>query len=372
MKLQVYALCFLTLWIKPVLSCTNITVTAKDNSVIVGRTLEFGPPLQSELVTSNRKRVFTNLAPNGKPSLKWTAKYGYVYLNAFHQDFAMDGINEKGLSIGFLYLPGYTEYPEPTEENIKHGIPYQRLGDWILSQFDTVEQVREALNKITVFRQSIQISGHGEVIFPLHTIVTDANGNSIVIEFNKGKMQIYDNPAGLLTNSPTFDWQMTNLKNFTNLSPYAVKPIEIGGFQYSGTGQGDGMVGLPGDTTPPSRFVRMAFLTQTALPVNTAEQAIVLTNHIIGNVFIPNGFVRGVKGSNDTETTQWTVIKDLKNLRLYFKSYDYPMLQSINLQKLDFNPQAPILRLTVNNPASLSMDRTELFKNKSQKQKLSQ
>lgn len=362
MKSKLLLLCALSLLFSTSIACTNITIKSDDGAVVIGRTLEFGPSLNSNIISSNRGRQYSNVAPNGKQSLNWEAKYGYLYLNAFNQSFATDGMNEKGLSIGFLYLPGYTEYPKLKEENTKNGIAYFQLGDWILSQFETTDDVKNALKNINVFDQPLDIPGHGKVSFPVHTIVTDATGKSIVVEFTKGKMKVFDNPLGVLTNSPTFDWQMNNLKNYVNLTPFAPKPLTVDGFEYSATGQGAGMFGLPGDTTPPSRFVKMALLTQAAKPVQNAKDAVVLAYHIIENVFIPDGVVRGAKGSDDTETTQWTVFKDLKNKVLYFKSYHYPMLQSIDLKALNFNQDAPVFSMPVASEVDLSVDKTKFFK----------
>ncbi|KTD20345.1 linear amide C-N hydrolase [Legionella londiniensis] len=364
MKLKAAFIFILSFNLSLSFACTNILIKAKDGAVVIGRTLEFGPPLDSEIITSPKGRKFTNKALNGQESQSWTAKYGYVYLNFFHQDHAVDGMNEKGLSMGFLYLPGFTDYPEATNENVKQGIPYYQLGDWILSQFETVEEVKAKLSRLIVFGQDLDVPQQGKVTFPVHVIVNDSKGKSIVIEFNKKDMQVYDNPLGILTNAPTFDWHINNLKNYTNLSPYAVEPIKEDGITYSATSQGAGMFGLPGDSTSPSRFVKMAFLQTTALPVENAEKAVVLAHHIIENVFIPNGMVRNPKGSAGTETTQWTVFKDLKNAKLYFKSYDYPMLQSIDLKKLDLGENARVLRLPVNHQAELSKDVTEIIAGK--------
>lgn len=342
-------------------ACTNIMIQSKDNTVVVGRTLEFGPSLNSEIVTSPRGKKFRNTTSNGKPSQSWTAKYGFIYLNFFGHDHAVDGMNEQGLSIGFLYLPGYTQYPKANKNNLENAIPYFQLGDWILSQFKTTDEVRTALKNLVVFDQTLKIDGK-ELTFPLHLVINDAKGKSIVVEFNKETKQIYENPLGILTNSPTFDWQLTNLKNYANLSPYAVEPIKVDGMTYSATGQGAGMVGLPGDSTPPSRFVKMAFLQKTALQVDNAKDAVILSEHIIDNVFIPNGMVRNPKGSPGTETTQWTVFKDLKNGKLYFKSYHFPTLQLIDIHALDLNEGANVVRMPVNHPAPLAQDVTKKMK----------
>lgn len=343
------------------IACTNIMIKSKDNAIVVGRTLEFGPSLNSEIVTSPKGKTFKNTTSDGKSSKSWTAKYGFIYLNFFGQDHAVDGMNDQGLSIGFLYLPGYTQYPKASKDSLKDAIPYYQLGDWVLSQFKTTEEARAALKDIQVFDQTLKIDGK-ELSFPLHLVINDAQGKSIVVEFNKGTKQIYENPLGILTNSPTFDWQLTNLKNYANLSPYDVEPIKVDGMIYSATGQGAGMVGLPGDSTPPSRFVKMAFLQKTALPVDNAEDAVILSKHIIDNVFIPNGMVRNAKGTPGTETTQWTVFKDLKHGKLYFKSYKFPTLQLVDMKALDLSEGAKVVRIPVNHPAPLAQDITKKMK----------
>lgn len=362
MQKRSFIFCFFIFFLGHSFACTNISIKANDGSVVIGRTLEFGPSLDSEIITSPKGRKFSNKTLDGKQSMSWAAKYGYVYLNFFHYDHAVDGMNNKGLSMGLLYLPGYTDYPQLDENKLEKSIPYYQLGDWILSQFETTEEVKTSIKDLHVFGQPLDVQGQGKVVFPLHVVVNDAKGKSIVIEFNKGKMQVYDNPLGILTNGPTFDWQLNNLKNYVNLTPYSVEPIKVDGITYSATGQGAGMFGLPGDSTPPSRFVKMSFLQQTALPVNSANQAVVLAHHVIENVFIPNGMVRNAKGSDGTEITQWTVFKDLANSKLYFKSYDYPMLQVIDLKQLNLDKNAPVLRLPINHAVALAFDVTKDIK----------
>ncbi|WP_133128808.1 linear amide C-N hydrolase [Legionella nagasakiensis] len=354
--LKFISLVILALGLNTALACTHITVQSTDNTLIVGRTMEFGPNLNSQIKAVPAKFTFTNTAPNGKMSKSWNGQYGFIYMNGFGIDLAVDGMNEKGLSISGLYLPGYTTYAKPTDENIQNGIPYLQLGAYLLSQFDSIDAVKTDLNDLTIFDQPMDLPDHPKVSFPLHFAVTDKSGQSIVIEFINGKTIIYDNPIGILTNSPTFDWQMTNLKNYVNLSPYSPKVLHIDGYQYSATGQGAGMIGLPGDTTPPSRFVKMAFLSKTAKPVNNAQQAVVLAQHILANVYIPNGLVRGEKGTENTETTQWTVLKDLTHSVMYFKSYQYPALRAIDFNKVDFNSNKS---LAIEQPAPLAIDVTK-------------
>ena len=330
------------------MACTNITIKAADNSVMIGRTLEFAAELQSYIMTSPRGRVFNTTTPAGKSGLSWKAKYGYLLLDYFNTGHPVDGMNEKGLSFGYLYMPGYTEYPSLTANNTHRSLPNSNLGDWLLGNFSTVAEVKKALKNIVIYDKPETILGHKNTSFPLHAIVTDAKGDSIVIEFSHGVTKVYDDPIGILTNAPTFPWQLSNLKNYANLSPYSPAPISVDGFTYAGTGQGSGMVGLPGDTTPTSRFVKMTLFSQYAAPVNNAKDALTLTQHILNAVDIPIGPVRAQKGSTSPdERTQWTVYKDLTHHVLYYTSYYNSALQSIDMNKLNFSPNAPQLKIPV-------------------------
>ncbi|MHB1221375.1 MAG: linear amide C-N hydrolase, partial [Gammaproteobacteria bacterium] len=198
-------------------ACTDLRLTAKDGTVIISRTMEFAGDLQSNLRSSPRGRHFNFTAPNGVQGSTWNAKYGYLYLDGANQNYAVDGMNEVGLSVEALYLPGMTKYQTVPAGKEGQAIPYISFGDWVLSNFKTVDEVRQALSAIYVFEQTL--SGMGDMVFPLHFSIYEASGKGIVIEFVNGQMSISDS-IGILTNNPTYSWQVTNLRNFLNLSPY--------------------------------------------------------------------------------------------------------------------------------------------------------
>lgn len=358
------AILLISILCNPVMACTNITLKAKDNTVVVARTLEFAPDLKSEILTGYVGQPFGNIAFDDNAPKKWTGKYGFMYLNGFGHDFVVDGMNDQGLSFGYLYLPGYTTYAKPTEDNQKTGLSYIQLGGFVLSQYKNVAEVKKALTGMLVFDQPISAANQPKVTFPLHAIITDKSGNSIVVEFINGKTVIYDDALGIMTNSPTFDWQTNNLKNYTNLSPYSPNSVVMDGINYSANGQGAGMLGLPGDMSPPSRFVKMSVLSTTAEPVDNAQQAVNLAKYIIGTVFIPKGLIRGSKENKSAtlDTTQWTVVKDLTNHVLYFSSYHYPTLQAIHLDKLDLSKPNSINAMSITNPSPSFVDITDKLK----------
>jgi choloylglycine hydrolase len=323
------------------MGCTGVVQKAKDGTVVVGRTMEFVPDLGSEILVSPVGREFNSNLGNDLNGKSWQAKNGYVYLNGFKQEFTVEGMNSKGLAFGYLYLPDLTKYQTVNKESLDSNIPYYYLGDYILGNFETVSQVKEALKSINVVDAPLNIPGHEGIIFPLHATITDAKGDTLVIEFINGEMKLYDNDIGVLTNGPQFDWQVTNIQNYVNLSPYLPEQIIINGYTFDGTGQGSGMFGLPGDTSPPSRFIKMAILNETVLPAENADAAVVLVAHMLDTVFIPKGFVRGKHvDENEYEITQWSVIEDLKNNKLYYNSYQDPNYKVVNLNNINFN-EAP-------------------------------
>jgi choloylglycine hydrolase len=348
-------------------ACTDIRLKTQDNAIIIGRTLEFALDLKSNLRNSARGRNFQQQTPIGKPAKNWTAKYGYLHLDVLDVDMTVDGMNEAGLSFEYLYLPGETTYQDIPAGKENQAISYLNFGDWVLSNFQTVAEVRAALPEIFVFGQKIAATQN--TIFPLHAAIHDASGAGIVVEFIDGKMKIYDNKIGVMTNSPTYNWHLTNLRNYLNLKPTNPQAVKADGITFAATGQGAGMVGLPGDASPPSRFVKMAIMLQTAIPATNASEAINLAQHIINNVDIPLGFIREAQNNNTftNEYTQWTVFKDLTNKVFYYRTYGDLTLRSINLNKVNFSENAPTLKMPIA-AKPFVLDMTEEFL----KQKLTQ
>jgi len=164
--------------------------------------------------------------------------------------------------------------------------------------------------------------------------VHDRNGKSVVIEPLDKSLKLYDDPLGVITNSPTFDWHMTNLRNYVNLSALNVPPLDLGGIKLAQFGQGSGLRGTPGDFTPPSRFVRAVAFSQSAIRADTAPQAVLQAFHILNNFDIPFGAVREVdNGQMHAEATTWTSASDLKNLHWYFRTYGDQSIHSVDLKK---------------------------------------
>lgn len=346
-------------------ACTHFRVTAQDGSIIIARSMEFAMNMNANVRTSTRNRLFTNTAPDGKPAMSWKAKYGYVYLDGMNQDVAVDGMNEMGLSVGALLLPNETKYQAVPANQDNHAIPYIHFGDWVLSNFKSVDEVKAALNSVYFFEQTLP--GLGNMIFPLHFAITDTTGKGLVVEFVNGKMNVYDNPIGILTNSPEFPWQLNNLRNYLNLSPFNPSPVTVNGLTFATTGQGSGNVGLPGDASPPSRFTKIAFLMNNSFAVINAEGALNLAQHVINNVDIPLGIARAMdNGKLSTDYTQWVVFKDLTHRLFYYRTYNDMTIRAIDFSKLNFSEGAQRLKMPVIGTPLIMNETTNFLNTKTQ------
>jgi choloylglycine hydrolase len=301
-------------------ACTGIRIITEDGLVFSSRTLELNVLVPTKVMVIPKGTVYQGTLPGNIPKgLKWTSKHGHVIMGLSGTRLGLDGINEKGLAAGFFELPGVTEYQSYDPKKAGVTIAHVEMLTWLLSNFATVAEVRQAIGKVQVCQGVTE----GLESLPVHVSVHDAQGKSLVIEYIGGKAQLHDNPLGVITNAPTFDWMLTYLKNFINLSPVNVPQREYKGLTMTQIGQGSGLVGLPGDFSSPSRFVRMVALTQGAVPVKGAAAGLSLTMNIISNVNIPIGAVRQVSDKQTAmELTQWATLSDLHGLKYYFRTYD--------------------------------------------------
>jgi choloylglycine hydrolase len=257
------------------------------------------------------------------------------------------------LSFEALYLPNETEYQTVPAGQQAHSIPYLSSGDWILGNFKNVDEVKVALASLYIYAEKIPQAQ--DMIFPLHFAVFDPTGKGIVIEFVKGKMNVHDNPVGVMTNAPTFNWQVTNLRNYINLMPTTPQPIVTKNITFIATGQGSGMHGLPGDVSPPSRFVKMAVMLKSIITPANAEEALNVAQHIINNVDIPLGYVRSDVDINATsnEYTQWTDFKDLTHKKFYYHTYGDTALHMVDMSKLNLAEGAPQMKMPISSKQNI-------------------
>lgn len=341
MKKVLIALGAIILSVSSIEACTGITLKTTEKNTIQARTIEWGEyNLNSKIIVSPRGKEFQSTMPTGKKGMKWKAKYGFVGATLVSDSFVGEGLNEKGLSTGVFYFKNYGELAPYNDNNLSKKITDMEFTKWLLSSFATVDEVKEAMKDITVVPVYIE---NGVPAPTGHWRVGDATGKTIVIEIvDNGKVNIYDNKVGVLTNSPDFKWQVTNLNNYINLYAGAAKEYDINGEKIFPFGAGTGMLGLPGDITPPSRFVRAFFYTSTLQDLTDDYQAVTQAFHILNNFDIPLGmeFTKEYKNhipKNVESATQWTAVSDLGNTRFYYKTMTNNTIREIDLKSIDFD-----------------------------------
>lgn len=314
-------------------ACTGITLTAKDSTKILARTIEWGgSDLNSQYVIVPRGYTAQSYIPGGVDGMKFTSKYGYVGLAVEQKEFIAEGLNEEGLSAGLFYFPKYGKYEDYNPAYKGESIADLQLVSWILGECKNVEEVKEAISKVHV----IAIDPRASTV---HWRFADTTGRQIVLEIIDGKPVFYENKLGVLTNSPDFKWQITNLNNYVNLFPGSAPSQKLDGeTELSQFGAGSGFLGIPGDVTPPSRFVRAAFYQATAPVQGTSEETVLQGFQILNNFDIPVGieFARGQVPVNIPSATQWTSATDMNNLKIYFRTMYNSAIRSINLKDIDF------------------------------------
>jgi choloylglycine hydrolase len=341
-------------------ACTGGALTAADGSVVVGRTLEFGKPLDSQIAVWPAGSKFVGSSNRGQ-GLSYRSRHGFVGATvAQYSDMILDGLNEKGLNVGLFYFPGFAQYTTDAKARPARTLAPAQLGTWLLTNFATVEEVRAGLNNVDVTAQVISLLGE---VPDVHFKVQDASGKSIVIEPREGRLLVHDNPSRVLTNSPTFPWHITNLTNYLTTSSAYPAPLTLGAPGAGQTkltpfGMGAGGFGLPGDFSPPSRFVRMVFLTHNAKQTPNSRAAVSSLFHILNNFDIPLGAAQPPAGTAESnpDFTTWTSVSNLRDLTFNWKTFGDQQVKTLSLrQALDAaNGQLKLLPMGPQQPDAVS------------------
>ncbi len=334
----VMTLCAIGAWASSATACTGIRLTANDGTIVYARTMEVGTDLQSDMLIVPRGWTYVGETPNNLAGFRWTTKYGFVGPNIRGQSYVCDGLNEKGLAVGNFLFPGTAGYQKIDKGNANRAIASHQVAVYLLGTCATVEDAVAALKNVYV---GLVAKGSYDSLLQLHYALHDAGGRSAVVEYVDGQMHVYDNPLGVITNSPSFEWHQTNLRNFIRLSPDNAVPVVLSGEKMVGFGQGTGMWGLPGDFTPPSRFVRAVAFTQTAVPTDTAEQCVWQAFHLLNQFDLPLGAIRANdNGKTIDDYTNWTIAADMKHLRYYFHTYQDRQVKMVDLTRPTGTPRA--------------------------------
>lgn len=318
----------------PAEACTGITLKSKDGTTVVARTIEWaGSNLNSRYVIVPRGYAQRSFTPDGGMNgMRFTARYGYVGFAVEQKEFIAEGLNEAGLSAGLFYFPNSGEYQEYDITEKDRNIADLQLVSFILGECSTVDEVKAKVGEVRITNVDPRAS-------TVHWRFIDASGRQLVLEVVGGVPRFYENKLGVLTNSPGFEWHLTNLNNYVNLFSGGVSGHPFGDIALAPLGGGSGLLGLPGDFTPPSRFVRAAFFQTTAPQRATAFESILQCFQILNNFDIPIGtqYANGDAPADIPSATQWTAATDMAHRKLYYRTMYNSTVRSIDVRGIDFS-----------------------------------
>lgn len=305
--------------------CTAITFRTKDH--YFGRNLDFEYDFGEAVTVTPRNYPFSFR----KASTMHT-HFAIIGMAVVDNGYPLyfDGTNEKGLSIAALYFPGNAAYL-PARPGMDNITPFEFI-PWILGDCENIHQVKQKLKQLNIvdipYSEQFPLS-------PLHWIISDQN-QSLVVEPMPAGIKIFENPVGVLTNSPPFDFHMHNLNGYLNVTREEPGSRFAPDYKLSAYSRGMGAIGLPGDLSSSSRFVRAAFVKLNSVCDNTDSASIQQFFHILGSVSQQEGCARV---GNAFEKTIYGSCCNTDRGIYYYTTYENSQITGISMHHTDLNSQ---------------------------------
>ena len=304
--------------------CTAATYTSKDH--YFGRNLDLEFSYHESVTITPRRKV---LPMRHAGDLK--EHYALIGMAFVVGDYPLyyDATNEKGLSMAGLNFPGNAHYTKP--EDGKDNIASFEFIPWILGQCATVEEARQYLSRInltdtTAFSEQLPPS-------PLHWMIADQKEVIVFEQTAKGAV-VYDNPVGVMTNNPTFDYQLTHLQDYMNASASLPENRLIPGVEMNPYSRGMGGMGIPGDLSSASRFVKVAFTRMNSISGESESESISQFFKILGSVEQQKGCCRLGTDKDGRELCEYTIYSSCCNMDkgiYYYTTYENSQISGVDM-----------------------------------------
>lgn len=302
--------------------CTAVSYKTKD--FYFGRTLDYESTFPTHITVTPRR--FPLKFRHGGTMSVHHALIGMAYV-ADGYPLYYDGMNEKGLCMAGLNFVGNAMYRSPAPEG--DNVCQFEFIPWILGQCATVAEARGLLSRIrltdTPFSKELPVSD-------LHWMMADRQ-ESVTVESVADGVMVYDNPVGVLTNNPPFPEQLFRLNDFMHLSPGAPQNRFSGKLDLRPYSRGMGAMGLPGDLSSPSRFVRAAFVKMNSVSGDTETESVGQFFHILGSVEQPAGCC--LVGDGEYERTIYTSCCNADRGIYYYTTYGNPAITAVDMMRED-------------------------------------
>jgi choloylglycine hydrolase len=247
-----------------------------------------------------------------------------------------DACNEKGVAIAGLNFAGNAVYRE-IEDDMVNVTPFEFI-PYLLSQSESIDDVKELLLNLNLvninYSENLPLS-------PLHWMISDEN-SSIIVEPLEDGLKVYDNPVGVLTNNPTFDMQLFNLNNYRNLSVKTPENTFSKDLELDTYSRGMGAIGLPGDLSSASRFVKVAFTKENSFSGESEGESVSQFFHILASVEQQ----KGLTFIDDPDLYEYTIYSSCYNTNksiLYYKTYDNHQITAVDLNKENLDGDSLII-----------------------------
>lgn len=304
--------------------CTAITYKTKDH--YFGRSLDYEYSYNETVTITPRNYPLPFLKVEDLQQ-----HYAMIGMAFIVNDYPLyyDATNEKGLSMAGLNFPGNADY-KSEKEGVDNIAPFEFI-PWILGQCADIPEARKKLAKLNL----VKIDFSEELpAAELHWIISDKE-ESITVESTKDGLKIYDNPVGVLTNNPCFDMQMFNLNNYLSLSvdsPTNQFSKKLNLAPYS---RGMGAMGLPGDLSSASRFVKVVFTKMNSVSGDSESESISQFFHILGSVAQQRGCVH--MGEGQYEITIYSSCCNTDKGIYYYTTYENSQITGVDMHKEDLD-----------------------------------
>lgn len=304
--------------------CTAATYKTKD--FYFGRTLDYEFSYGDEVTVTPRNYPFAFRHMGSMDKHYAMIGMAYVVQNC---PLYYDAVNEKGLGMAGLNFVGNADYKEPVQG--KENVAQFEFIPWILSQCATVKEARELIGKInlvnTPFSKELPVA-------QLHWIIADRD-ETITVESVKEGIRVYDNPVGVLTNNPPFDEQMFLLNNYMHLSPKTPQNHFSDKLNLHAYSRGMGAMGLPGDLSSQSRFVRVAFTKMNSTSGDSESESVSQFFHILGSVDQQRGCCD--VGEGKFEITLYTSCCNADKGIYYYTTYENHQITAVDMHREDLD-----------------------------------
>ena len=330
-------------------ACTALMITDKKGNAYSAKTMEYAVPMPFEMSYVPAGTKVVSVAPGKKPGLSFETKYPVLGVSADVGvgngiNMMVESANNQGLSLSTNELPG-SQSPAGAGSDATKALATTDLALYLLGNFKSVAEVKEALqgSAVSVWVPKVPLVGNIEA--PFHYILFDKTGAGIVIEFLDGKMNVHDNPVGVVTNAPEFPWHLKNLNNYAQLTNVDKNSGQFGQLKVGAPDSGNTLASVPSSQISAGRFVKAAFYTQFVRKADSPEDAVITLGHIMNNfdrpydLSIDKGYSAegGAPGSTTSEVTLFTWMND-KVRNLYFLR----TINALNFAKFEIDKLTPI------------------------------